>query len=167
MSSRKTRHTCRHCIIRLWFSHHWGLMPLRSVGCMDIYCIDCCFNLDLRLGLSGLLLLNLRAVILIVFPSKFSRNLAVEGSKFRLVHDNSGQSRWWITALPVGVSNSIVIGYSNRILREAFGSWFRRHCRQRVTANRSSLIANVLPFFARTSCDYCNLQFLIVLEFWL
>ena len=77
---------------------------MRRVGCVDIYCIDCHFSLDLHLRLLGLLLLILCAVILIVVDShsvvrhfvggcKFSRNLAVEGGKFGFVHDNSGQCR--------------------------------------------------------------------------
>ena len=79
-------------------------MSLRSVVCVDIYGIDCRFSLDLQLGLLGLLLLILSAIILIVVDSlsvvryfvgvyKFSRNLAVEGGKFGFVHDNSGQCR--------------------------------------------------------------------------
>ena len=55
---------------------------------MDIYGLDRRLSLDLRLGLSGLLLLNIRAIILIVVDSlsvvryfvgwcKFSRNLTV------------------------------------------------------------------------------------------
>ena len=121
MSSRKTRHNRRHWITRLRFSHHWGLISLRSVCWVDIYSLDCRFSLDLRLRLLGLLLLILCAVILIMVDclvvvrhfvgwSKFSCNLAVKGSKFGFEHDNSGQCRWWITALPAGVSNSIVVG---------------------------------------------------------
>ena len=40
--------------------------------------------------LSGLFLLNLRAVFLIVFRCKFSRNLAVEGCKFGLAIEANG-----------------------------------------------------------------------------
>ena len=57
-------------------------MPLRSVGCVDIYGLDGCFSLDLRLSLPGLLLLILYAVILIMLRGKFCRNLAVEGGQF-------------------------------------------------------------------------------------
>ena len=71
-------------------------MSLRSISCVDIYCLDCRFSFDLRLRLLGLLLLNLRTVILIVVDShavvrhfvggcKFSRNLAVEGGKWILI----------------------------------------------------------------------------------
>lgn len=57
-------------------------MSLRSVSCVGIDGVDCRFSLDLRLRLRRLLLFNLRAVILIVFWSKFSGNLTVKGSKF-------------------------------------------------------------------------------------
>ncbi|MDE6247991.1 MAG: hypothetical protein K2M41_09175 [Muribaculaceae bacterium] len=60
-------------------------MSLRMVGCVDINGVDRRFSLDLRLGLLGLLLLNLRAVILIVLGCKFSCNLTVEGDKFGFV----------------------------------------------------------------------------------
>ena len=70
-------------------------MSLLRGSCVDIYGLDSRFNLDLRLRLLGLPLLNLRAIILIVVDSlsvvrhfvgwnKFSRYLAVEGSKFGL-----------------------------------------------------------------------------------
>lgn len=54
---------------------------------------DCRFSLYIRLRPLGLLLLNLRAVILIVFWGKFSRIFTIEGSKFGFVYDNSGQCR--------------------------------------------------------------------------
>ena len=69
-------------------------MSLLRGSCVDIYGLDSRFNLDLRLRLLGLPLLVLCAVILIVVDSlivrhfvgwnKFSRYLAVEGSKFGL-----------------------------------------------------------------------------------
>ena len=79
-------------------------MSLRRVGCVDIYGIDGRFSLYLRLILLGLFLLILCAVILIVVDSivvvrhfvggsQFSGYLAVEGGKFGLEHDNSGQCR--------------------------------------------------------------------------
>ncbi|MDE6651085.1 MAG: hypothetical protein K2K08_01620 [Paramuribaculum sp.] len=61
-------------------------------------------------GLLGLLLLILRTVILIVLGGKFSRNLAVEGGKFGLEHNNSGQCRYSLTALSVGIFFSLVMG---------------------------------------------------------
>ena len=70
-------------------------MTLRRVGCVYIYSVDGCFSIDIRLRLLGLPLLILSSVILIVVDSlsvvrhfvgwnKFSRYLAVEGSKFGL-----------------------------------------------------------------------------------
>ena len=67
---------------RVRFSHHRGFMSLRRVGCVYIYSVDGCFSLDLQLRLLGLPQLILGVVILIVFRCKFSRYLAVKGSKF-------------------------------------------------------------------------------------
>lgn len=66
-------------MIYTWFSHHQGVVTLRRIGCLDTY------GLDLWLRWLGLLLLILSVVILIVFWSKFSRYLAVEGGKFGFV----------------------------------------------------------------------------------
>ena len=88
---------------------------------MDINGIDCRFSLYIRLRLLGLLLLNLRAVIPIMVDSlsvvrhfvggcKSSRNLAVEGGNSDLcitIQDNAANEK---AALPVGASNSIVMG---------------------------------------------------------
>ncbi len=57
-------------------------MPLRRVSCVDINSTDCCFSLDLSLGLLSLLQLVLRTVILIVFGSEGGGDLAVEGGEF-------------------------------------------------------------------------------------
>ena len=115
MSSRKTRHTCRHWITGLRFRHHRGLMYLRRVGRVDINGIDCRFGLHLRLRLLGLLLLILCTVMLIVVDSHavvrhfvgacmVSRNLAVDSGKFGFERDNLGQCRRRKAALSVGFS---------------------------------------------------------------
>ena len=57
-------------------------MPLRRVSCVDINSTDCCFSLDLSLGLLSLLQLVLRTVILIVFGSEGGGDFAVEGGEF-------------------------------------------------------------------------------------
>ncbi len=49
---------------------------------MDIDGFDRSFSLVLHLGLSGLLLFNLRTVILIVLRSQFGGDLSVEGCEF-------------------------------------------------------------------------------------
>ena len=110
MSSRKTRRTCRHWITRSRFSHHWGSMSLRSVGCVDIYCGDCRFSLDLRLILLGLLLLVLCAVISSYLGANSAvilRSRAASSGLCMTIQDNAANEK---AALPVGASNSIVMG---------------------------------------------------------
>ena len=96
-------------------------MSLRSISCVDIYSLYSRFSLDLRLRLRRLLLFNLCTVILIMVDSlsvvrhfvggcKSSRNLAVEGGNSDLcitIQDNAANEK---AALPVGASNSIVMG---------------------------------------------------------